>query len=203
MPTCPLPDESKEQSTRPAGQESTGSKPNQRSMPSRHHADGSKEACAEYGDQDFKTTRQQSGCTVGDEALGPTTIEKIVEQIKHGLEQVTSQLEIVANTAHEENKRNFEAQEQTISELFGDMKRVVSGLRESLVKCIMAHGRVEGTHEGRKYSPEGVNFKAPGNAADSKIHGKWSVQGGIKKDMPPWYEDNGQGIREEDVAVND
>jgi len=83
------------------------------------------------------------------------------------------------------------------------MKRVVSGLRESLVKCIMAHGRVEGTHEGRKYSPEGVNVKAPGNAADSKIHGKRSVQGGIKKDMPPWYEDNGQGIGEEDVAVND
>jgi len=83
------------------------------------------------------------------------------------------------------------------------MKTVVSGLRENLVNCIMAHGRVEGTHEGRKYSPEGVNVKAPGNAADSKIHGKRSVQGGIKKDMPPWYEDNGQGIGEEDVAVND
>ena len=38
---------------------------------------------------------------------------------------------------------------------------------------------------------------------DSKIHGKRSVQGGIKKDMPPWYEDNGQGIGEEDVAVNE
>jgi len=88
-------------------------------------------------------------------------IIEIIEQIKHGLEQVTSQLEIVANTAHEENKRNFEAQEQRISELFGDMKRVVSGLRESLVKCIMAHGRVEGTHEGRKYSPEGMCSETP------------------------------------------
>jgi len=62
------------------------------------------------------------------------------------------------------------------------MKTVVSGLRENLVNCIMAHGRVEGTHEGRKYSSEGVNVTAPGSAEDSKKDmGNGQFKGALRK----------------------
>ena len=85
--------------------------------------------------------------------------QKMAEQIKYGLDQVTPQLVSAAQTAHEENKRNFEAQERRISDLFGDMGKVISGLNDNLVRCIRSYGSVQSTQGGTDYHAEGTDYE--------------------------------------------
>ena len=66
-------------------------------------------------------------------------MQELIGKINIGLGQVRTQLQTAATSAHEENRRNFEEQEQRINDLYGDVYVVVTKLNDTLKETIRAY----------------------------------------------------------------
>ena len=67
------------------------------------------------------------------------SMQELIGKINIGLGQVRTQLQNAAASAHEENRRNFEEQEQRINDLYEDVDVVVSKLNDNLTAMIQEY----------------------------------------------------------------
>ena len=73
------------------------------------------------------------------------SMQELIGKINIGLGQVRTQLQTAAASAHEENRRNFEEQEQRIQNLYEDVDGIVTKLNTKLEETIRSY---MGTSQG-------------------------------------------------------
>ena len=93
------------------------------------------------------------------------SMQELTGKINIGLGQVRTQLQTAVVSAHEENRRNFEEQEQRINDLYGDVYVVVTKLNDTLKETIRAYVDQSERRGDTCSQPKGTEFSSVGGAA--------------------------------------
>ena len=98
------------------------------------------------------------------------SMQELTGKINIGLGQVRTQLQTAVVSAHEENRRNFEEQEQRINDLYGDVDVVVGKLNAHLEETIRAYVDQTERRGDTCSKPKGTDSSSVGGAAASKLY---------------------------------
>jgi len=85
-------------------------------------------------------------------------MQELIGKINIGLGQVRTQLQNAAASAHEENRRNFEEQEQRIQNLYEDVDGVVTKLNAKLEETIRSYTETSKGEDQAKSMDAGMDI---------------------------------------------